>query len=83
MNSREELLEKVNTASFAVNELNLFLDTHPQCAEALEQFRDALCRRQEALEEYAQRYGALNIDGMKDAQCWSWINHPWPWELED
>ena len=35
---RRELLEWINTVSFAVDDVKLFLDTHPCNAEALEYF---------------------------------------------
>ena len=34
--SRQELLQWINAVSFAVNDVTLFLDTHPDDAEALE-----------------------------------------------
>ena len=37
---RRELLEWINTVSFAVDDVKLFLDTHPCNAEALEYFEE-------------------------------------------
>lgn len=37
---RKELLQKINEASFAVDEVKLFLDTHPYDEEALEYFEE-------------------------------------------
>ena len=37
--SRKELMDKINQYSFAMNEANLFLDTHPFDAEALAYFQ--------------------------------------------
>lgn len=36
--SRRELMEWINVVSFAVDDVKLFLDTHPCDAEALEYF---------------------------------------------
>ena len=33
---KKELLEWINIVSFAVDDVKLFLDTHPNCPEALE-----------------------------------------------
>ena len=35
---KKELLEWINIVSFAVDDVKLFLDTHPNCTEALEFF---------------------------------------------
>ena len=36
---RMSLLYKINEASFAMDEARLFLDTHPNCEEALAYYR--------------------------------------------
>ena len=45
--SKKELLQSINQVSFAINDLLLFLDTHPREKRALEYFRkedaDKLC----------------------------------------
>ncbi len=80
--TREQLLEHINQVSFAVNELTLFLDTHPECQEARAYFEEKSALRKEALEEYARLYGPLTIDAANDScsQSWQWIHQPWPWE---
>lgn len=40
--SKEELLKRINEISFAVVELTLFLDTHPENEEALSLFKRTL-----------------------------------------
>ena len=78
---RKELLNKINCYSFAVNEANLFLDTHPYDANALAYFQKYRKLRLEAVEEYAKFYAPLIIDyAVDDKTPWSWVNEPWPWE---
>lgn len=80
--NKENLLAWINQVSFAVNEMNLFLDTHPDDEEALTFFREKLGMRQEALKTYAQYYGPLTIDTADDAmsRSFEWVQQPWPWE---
>lgn len=82
--SREMLLRRINEVSFAVNDIHLFLDTHPDCQEALEFFRRNLEARKEALAEYARLYGPLTIDTADDScsRSWEWIEQPFPWEMK-
>lgn len=37
---KKELLEWINIVSFAVDDVKLFLDTHPNCTEALDFFEN-------------------------------------------
>ena len=79
--SRNELMDKINQYSFAVNEATLFLDTHPYDADAMAYFQQYRVLRMEAIQEYAKYYAPLLIDyAVSDKIPWSWVNEPWPWE---
>ena len=39
---KEKLLQRINEVSFAVNDILLYLDTHPCCQEALAFIRNVL-----------------------------------------
>ena len=78
---KKELMDKINQYSFAVNEANLYLDTHPFDTEALAYFQKYRELRVEAIKEYAKYYAPLAIDyAVCDKTPWSWVNEPWPWE---
>ena len=80
--NRRQLINRINQASFAVDEVRLFLDTHPCDPEALVFFREMSRKRNQALKEYAAAYGPLTVD-TAEASCadrWNWINEPWPWQ---
>ena len=80
--NRKELLNHINQISFAVDEVKLYLDTHPCDAEALAYFREFSRERNLALKEYARIYGPLTVDTAEDicTDRWNWINEPWPWQ---
>ncbi len=78
---RKELLDWINIVSFAVDDVKLFLDTHPHNTDALEYFDEFQKQRMQALKEYAKYYGPLTIDTTcTPAESWAWINEPWPWQ---
>ena len=81
---RDMLLKKINEVSFAVDDILLFLDTHPDCQEALDFYRQNVAIRKEALSEYARLYGPLTIDTADDScsRSWEWIQQPFPWEMK-
>ena len=79
--NRRELFEYINQISFAVDDVKLFLDTHPENQKALEYFQKYKEKRIEALKEYAEVYGPLTVDTVSEHwDCWNWINEPWPWQ---
>ena len=80
--NRRQLMNHINQVSFAVDDVKLYLDTHPCDTEALEYFHKMSQQRNEALKEYAAAYGPLTIDTAKDSctERWNWINEPWPWQ---
>ena len=79
--NRRELFEYINQISFAVDDVKLFLDTHPENQKALDYFQKYKEKRIEALKEYAEVYGPLTVDTVSEnSDCWSWINEPWPWQ---
>ena len=82
--SRKELMDTINQCSFAMNEANLFLDTHPFDTDALAYFHKHREHRIEAVKQYAKYYAPLAIDyAVSDKTPWSWVNEPWPWEGVD
>ena len=79
--NRKELFDYINQVSFAVDDVKLFLDTHPENQDALDFFKKYQEKRKEALKEYAEAYGPLTIDTVSgDCDHWNWINEPWPWQ---
>ncbi len=79
---KKDLLERINQASFAVDDVKLYLDTHPCDEDALKFFRENSRIRNEALKEYAENYGPLTVDTAVDSctKNWNWIDEPWPWQ---
>ncbi len=80
MNERQMLMSKIKKYDFALKELNLYLDTHPDCRRALAMFNQYNALRKTAAEEYARKYGPITPDETNDTQHWTWIDAPWPWE---
>lgn len=78
---KEALLQFINEVSFAITDINLFLDTHPCDEDALEYYEKYKELRLEALNEYAKYYGPLLADNV-ETKCgrWQWVEGPWPWE---
>lgn len=80
MNEREMLLQKIKKYDFAIKELNLYLDTHPNCRRGLAMYSNYTKLMKEAVCEYTEKFGPLTPDRNIDTQHWDWVNDPWPWE---
>ena len=53
MPDRCQLLQQINEISFVVNDLNLYLDTHPTDGQALDAFSQAMAQRKQLLDSFA------------------------------
>ena len=79
MTERDILLKKLSSLSFAMFELRLFLDTHPDSTEAMAKFDELDNIYRPLREKYEEEYGPLSS---KDAPSpVQWIKGPWPWEV--
>lgn len=77
--SRQALMKQINEASFAVDEAVLFLDTHPDCAQAMQYYQSAVGARKAAMDAYQSRFGPLLVDDVI-GNTWTWVTEKWPWE---
>lgn len=80
MDTRQSLLARVNETGFAVDDANLYLDTHPCDQAALAYFQHASAMYRDAVNAYSAQFGPLMAVDSTDINYWSWISDPWPWE---
>ena len=74
-------LVELMALDFAVTELNLYLDTHPQDQEALGLYASYIKLAKEGREKYTAKYGPLDSAELVLEDGYTWLNDPWPWEL--
>ena len=77
---RQQLYSYINRVSFAVNDITLYLDTHPKDEAALSYFIQYEDLRRTALKTYAEHFGPLTLDTTNPDCNWSWGEQPLPWE---
>lgn len=76
-----ELLSQIMKYQFYAVDLNLFLDTHPNCKDAVEDYKVISAKLRNAINEYEKQYGPLVNFGQSIATDHDkWVNQPWPWE---
>lgn len=84
LSEREKAMNEIAMVGFAINDLTLYLDTHPDCPKGNRLMKELLQRRLDALADYAAKYNALTqlsiITGNPDSQKYEWGEGPMPWE---
>lgn len=75
-------LVELMALNFAIVELGLYLDTHKDDKEAFALYTNYVTLYREGKERYEKLYGPLEQMSTADLGTYSWLNGPWPWELE-
>ncbi len=78
-NEKEKMLYKIMALSFAINDLNLYLDLHPDNKETFDLFKKYIQDKKVLVKEYAKNYGPLTLDKTTGSK-YNWIDSPWPWD---
>ncbi len=81
MNTDNTPLCELMALGFAINELGLYLDTHPDDSEALTLYTKYVQLFQEGRSRYESMYGPLQQTAVTEAG-YTWLNDPWPWEYD-
>lgn len=81
-NEKESDLLDIMALSFALNDLNLYLDLHPTDDKMLKKFKELVeisCTKEM---EYVKKYGPLEVNDSTSLSKFEWICNPWPWDNE-
>ncbi len=76
--TREEMIEQIRCYDFAINDLALYLDTHPNDQRAICMHRNYCKILKDLKDSYQRVYGPLSI--YYPCNKWRWLEEPWPWE---
>ncbi len=84
---RERMMAKIQETSFALDDVRLYLDTHPDDRQGLTLFKKMLAERKTLLLAYAQQFYPLTVDCITElyeknptSECYCWQKGPMPWE---
>lgn len=76
----DALLKQVYQTGFAMDDVVLYLDTHPDDREALNYYFYVANLNKQAVEAYEAQCGPLMANQVNSENYWSWVSDPWPWE---
>ncbi|MDW2798806.1 spore coat protein CotJB [Clostridium boliviensis] len=74
------LLMQIYQACFAMDDVILYLDTHPCDQDALNYYHYVADMCEQAVNAYEEYCGPLMSNHVMDENYWTWVNDPWPWE---
>lgn len=77
---RREMINQIRSYDFAINELALYLDTHPEDQKALCLHRKYCKEVKELKEKYQKVYGPLTINF--PCNKWRWLEEPWDYVIK-
>jgi spore coat protein JB len=77
-----QLMEQLQTVDFVLVELTLYLDTHPDDLEAINQFNHYVKERKRIKKMFERQFGPLQQYGNSySGYPWNWKDTPWPWQV--
>ncbi|BCN29504.1 spore coat protein CotJB [Anaeromicropila herbilytica] len=83
MSEQEKLLYYIHQVCFVLDDIVLYLDTHPTDERALKYYEHYNRIKMEAIHDYSMYFGPLTDDHVNvENNVWEWIVTPFPWEME-
>ena len=79
--TKETLLQELYGTGLIVNDLRLFLDTHPEDHAAMMDYRKFCTEYAKLSKTYERDFGPLtSMDTEEGFSEFSWTRGPWPWK---
>lgn len=82
MTERERLMRRIASYDFAIVELHIYLDTHPNDRSAEAKLNEYLEKSELLRKEYTSKFGPLRANDTT-TNSWAWISNPWPWDITE
>jgi spore coat protein JB len=80
--NQKQLMNYISAVGLALDDVTLFLDTHPNNPEALTFYNNCKEMRMQAMSDYNRFYGPLTRFNVNSGNEWKWTQGPWPWQGE-
>jgi len=81
-NEQAEILTNIDAYGFALNDLKLYLDIHPDDKNCINLYNEYVNEYKRNIIEYTRKYGSIESNTLNDSSKWSWVSDPWPWQEE-
>ncbi len=79
--NKDELLKELMQLDFMAVDLALYLNTHPDEKEAIEEYNKIIRATDVVREKYEAMYGPLcSFRSISKEDRFDWTDNPWPWQ---
>lgn len=82
-NEQAEILTNIDAYGFALNDLKLYLDVHPDDMKYINLYNEYVNEYKKNLMVYRSKYGNIESSEINDSNKWGWVSEPWPWQGVD
>ena len=76
-------MTELQALEFVLQELALYLDTHPSDGEAFELFRQYAALEETARADYVEIGGPIMRGETARSKTYTWLQDPWPWNYTE
>ena len=76
-------LGEIMAIDFVIKELTLYLDTHKNDKEAFKMLQEMLELSKKGREQFAKKYGPIQISDLTLSDKYNWLDNPWPWDFDE
>ena len=77
----KQMTDRLREVDFAINETVLYLDAYPDCAAALNYYKELTAERRALMSAISEKCGPVtNTDNA--GGTWRWTHGPWPWQID-
>ncbi len=80
--TKEALMRTLQAQDFVLDDITLFLQSHPDDQTALSYYQKFRKLKQETENEYTEKFGPLTADNVEATDRFVWVDTPWPWERQ-
>ena len=80
--NRSQAMLELQQIHMVLEDLTLFLDTHPTDATALKYHAHYQELYEQLVDNFTRQYGPITADRVEPSNSWTWVETPWPWEGE-
>lgn len=81
---KEKMSCELMALTFALNDLNLYLDTHPHDQETIRLYNNIVNKRKVLADTYQAMHGPLLAYQYSGSdEKWDWVDDPWPWQRKE
>lgn len=78
--SKEMMMQRVREAAFALIDIGLYLDTHPDDEKAMDYYNKYQQINKDVRRAYESTFGPLTSNTVDTCDGWTWVRDPWSWE---